>query len=183
MEEVGAASAGETVTGGRRRERPAGHRHYSVAASARRDGAGFSASEWPGIGSEAVAVRRAEARRDPGRSTFPVTRAGSRAGPFRFIPWWPFGKCREQRMPRTPSHRHRPKVRDVVRRMTYFHVAVLAAERRARLRTTSRHRVRAQFDGLPAAGPAARPTARRQSASTGRITKIGPLPRPSDGVP
>ena len=84
-----------------------------------RGGAGFSASEWPGCGSVSVAVRRAEARRGPGRSAFPVTRSGSRAGPFRSIPWWPFGKCREQRMIRTPLHRHRPKVRDVVRRMTY----------------------------------------------------------------
>ena len=98
---------------------PAGHRHYSVATSAREGGAGFSASEWPGCGSVSVAVRRAEARRGPGRSTFPVTRSGSRAGPFRSIPWWPFGKCREERMIRTPLHRHRPKVRDVVRRMTY----------------------------------------------------------------
>jgi hypothetical protein len=54
-----------------------------------RGGAGFSASEWPGCGCVRVAVRRAEARRDPGRSTLPVTRAGSRAGPFRSIPWWP----------------------------------------------------------------------------------------------
>jgi hypothetical protein len=76
-------------TGGGGGGRPTGHRHDSVAASAREGRAGFSASEWPGCGSVSVAGRRAEARRGPGRSAFPETRAGSRAGPFRSIPLWP----------------------------------------------------------------------------------------------
>lgn len=119
-EEVGAASAGETMTGGRRRETCRSAPLFSCRRPSGRDGAGFSASEWPGCGSEGVAVRRAEARRGPGRSAFPVTRAGSRAGPFRSIPWWSFGKCRDQRMPRAGLHRHRPMVGEDVRRMTYF---------------------------------------------------------------
>jgi hypothetical protein len=112
-------SAGETTTGGRRRENLPVIDTIQLRRPPGRGGAGFSASEWPGCGFVSVAVRRAEAQRGPGRSTLPVTRSGSRAGPFRSIPWWPFGKCREQRMIRTPLHRHRPKVRDVVRRMTY----------------------------------------------------------------
>jgi hypothetical protein len=89
MEEVGAASAGETMD--RREEegdRPAIDT-IQLRRPPERGGAGFSASEWPGCGSVSVAGRRAEARRDPGRSAFPETRAGSRAGPFRSIPLWP----------------------------------------------------------------------------------------------
>jgi hypothetical protein len=67
--------------------RTSGHRRYSIVGIRPGvTGPGFSASEWPGCGSVNDAVRRADARRDRGRSTLPVTRAGSRAGPFRSIP-------------------------------------------------------------------------------------------------
>jgi hypothetical protein len=48
-----------------------------------------------------VAGCRAEARRGPGRSTLPVTRSGSRAGPFRSIPWWPSAGAVNRECPAT----------------------------------------------------------------------------------
>ncbi len=105
--------------GRRRRENPRSSTLFSCGIRPGEGGAGFSASEWPGCGCATVAVRRADARRDRGRSTFPLTRSGSRAGPSSVHPWLAIGKCREKRMPRTASPGHHPKVRDVVRRMTY----------------------------------------------------------------
>jgi hypothetical protein len=85
----------------------------------RRRDADVSALARPGSGSATAGARRAGARRDRGRSAFPVTRSGSRMGPSVHPVLWPAAGAVDRILPAHPLHGHRPNVREGVRRMTY----------------------------------------------------------------